>query len=221
MTTKSENGIVRLVSMPEAGGGLADHIDPYNARDGLEKLSRYLDDPALRRSREREISERFQPRSWGNVADDSLRSVQAAAAEVPPLDGIAAIALPRDLFLEISDDAAAMPMGGMDGALSAELICISGWRPAEKSGVRAAQATATIRFRPGGPSVPVFLQTTVRSPGQQPIPPPAGFSPSSQQQTGGRLSQGRQGHRQYRCPACRRVMLPSTMLKYSCLQSLI
>jgi len=136
-----------LGGISEAGGKLADYIDPYNVCDGFEKLSRYLDDPELRRSREREIAEGFRPRSWESVAENLLRSVRALARQVPPLESVAAIALPPDLYLEIGRDAVATPMDGIDGAWSAELICISGWHAAERSGVRAAQAAAKIRFR--------------------------------------------------------------------------
>ena len=52
------------------GGDLADYVDPNNVTDGLEKLVRYLDDPGLRRRREREIAGHFEPRSWRNVAND-------------------------------------------------------------------------------------------------------------------------------------------------------
>jgi glycosyltransferase involved in cell wall biosynthesis len=138
-------------AIPEVGGKLADYIDPYNARDGFEKLTRYLDDAELRRKREREISEGLPPRSWGDVAEDLLRSVDEMTAQTPPAREIAAIALPRDRYLAISSEAAGMPGDGADGALSAELICISGWHPAETSGVRAAQSVATIRFRVDAP----------------------------------------------------------------------
>ena len=141
-----------LEGIPEAGGELVDYIDPYNACDGLGKLSRYLDEPELRRSREREISERFHPRSWRNMAADLVGSVQALARQVPPPEGVAAITLPRNLYLEISSEAVAIPMDGINGALSAELICISGWHPAEPSGVRAAQAATMIRFRADAPA---------------------------------------------------------------------
>ena len=90
---------------------LVDYLDPYNARDGLEQLSRYLDDPELRRSREREIAERFEPRSWRKRADDFLRSTQALARQVRPFEGVAAIRLPPDRYLPISSDAAAILAG--------------------------------------------------------------------------------------------------------------
>jgi glycosyltransferase involved in cell wall biosynthesis len=137
--------------VPEVGGDLADYLDPYNAYDGLEQLSRYLDDPCLRRDREREISEHFKPRSWRKVAEDLLTSTGALARQVRPFEGIAAITLPPDRYLPISSDAAAKLMDGMDGTLSAELICISGWNPPEVSGVRAAQPTTRIRFRADAP----------------------------------------------------------------------
>ncbi|MGD1095465.1 MAG: glycosyltransferase 61 family protein [Bryobacteraceae bacterium] len=137
--------------IPEAGGKLVDHIDPYNACDGLEKLSRYLDDPELRRSREREIADRFAPRSWEDVADDFLTSTRALARQVQPDADVAAIRLPRDRFLKISSEATALMIDGRDVTLSTELACISGWQPPEVSGVRAAQSATMVRFRADAP----------------------------------------------------------------------
>jgi glycosyltransferase involved in cell wall biosynthesis len=132
--------------MPEAGGKLADYIDPYNVRDGIEKLSRYLDDPELRSRREREIAEQFHPRSWQEVADAVLESTHVLSRQARTMEGIA-ILLPADRYMPISSDPPALLMDEMDGRLSAELICSSGWRPPEVSGVRPAQPAATIRFR--------------------------------------------------------------------------
>jgi len=137
--------------IPEVGGELLDYINPYNVCDGLERLSKYLDDPELRAARSQEIVERFQPRPWQKAADDFLRSTQVLARQARPIEGVAAILLPRDRYLEISSDATAITMNGMDGTLSAELICISGWRPPEASGVRAAQPETMIRFRTEAP----------------------------------------------------------------------
>ena len=132
-------------------GELADYIDPYNACSGLEQLVRYLDNPQLRRERERAIAGRFKPRSWQEVADDLLRSTQGLARLAGPCEGVAAIMLPPGRYLPIGSNAAAMLMEGRDGALSAELICISGWQPAEDSGVRPSGPTALIRFRADAP----------------------------------------------------------------------
>ena len=137
--------------VPDAAGMAADYIDPHNTRDGLQQLVRYLDDPELRRRREREIVDQFTPRSWRNVADDFLRSTLALARHVPPVDGAAVIRLPPERYLPISSAAAAMPFDGTDGALSAELICASGWHPAEISGARAQGRAATLRFRAAAP----------------------------------------------------------------------
>jgi hypothetical protein len=140
-----------LGGVPDVGGALADYIDPYNAQDGLAKLTRYLDHPELRRSREREIVERFQPRSWRKVADDFLRSIQALARQARPAARAAAIALPPRRFLPISGNAAAIPMDAIDGGLSAELICVSGWHPPDPSGARAGGHATSIRFRTAAP----------------------------------------------------------------------
>ncbi len=133
--------------VPEVGGELVDYIDPYNVWDGLERLLRYLDDPELLRNREREIVEQFKPRSWRKTTDDLLRSAQALARQARPVEGLAAITLPPSLYLPITSDAASVLLDGMDGTLSADLTCISGWHAPENSGVRAAQPAALLRFR--------------------------------------------------------------------------
>ena len=136
---------------PDAGGVAADYIDPHNTRDGLRQLTRYLDDPELLRAREREIVGQFTPRSWRDVADDFLRSTLALARHVQPVDGVAVIRLPPERYLPISSDGAAIPFDGIDGALSAELICRSGWHPAEISGARADGKEAILQFRTSAP----------------------------------------------------------------------
>ena len=134
-------------AIPEVAGELADYLDPYNARDGLEALLRYLDDPELRRRRECEIACHFNPRSWRKVAEDFLNSAQALADQVRPFEGVAAIKLPPNTYLGISSDAGAMPLNAMDGELSADLICISGWRQPEIWGVSAKEPVTVLRFR--------------------------------------------------------------------------
>jgi glycosyltransferase involved in cell wall biosynthesis/capsular polysaccharide biosynthesis protein len=138
--------------IPEVGGALADYVDPYNARGGLEQLLRYLDDPELRRRREDEIVQHFQPRSWRQVADAFLRSIRSLAGQVRQIEGIAAITLPPNQFLPISTNASAIPLDGIDGSLSAELVCVSGWRAPETWGVWADEPTATLRFRAAVPA---------------------------------------------------------------------
>lgn len=137
---------------PEAGGEFADYIDPYSATDGLTKLLRYLDDPELRRSREREIANRFEPRTWLTVADELLRSTQDLARQVSPSGDIAAITLPPDRFIPISGDGEGISTDRSSEILSPELICLSGWHTPESSGVRAAQPEAAIRFRTEAPA---------------------------------------------------------------------
>lgn len=134
-------------AIPEVGGELVDYIDPYNASEGLERLSRYLEDPELRRRREREIACRFNPRRWRAVAEDFLNSTRALARHVPRFDGVAAVRLPPNQYLPISSDAGAILLDGLDGELSADLMCISGWRPPEFWGVCADAPTALLRFR--------------------------------------------------------------------------
>ena len=137
--------------IPEVGGDLADYIDPYNIWDGTEQLLRYLDDPELRRTREAEIAARFEPRSWQKATEDLLRSTQALSRQITTFAGTAAIELPPDLYLPITSDVGSVLLDGLEGGLSADLVCISGWHPPENSGVRASEATALLRFRPVSP----------------------------------------------------------------------
>ncbi len=139
-------------AVPEVAGELADYLDPYNARDGLEVLLRYLDDPELRRRREREIAHHFKPRSWRKVAENFLNSAQVLADQIQPFEGVAAIKLPPNTYLRISSDAAAMPLNAMNGELSADLICISGWQQPEIWGVRAKEPVTVLRFRGHAPA---------------------------------------------------------------------
>jgi glycosyltransferase involved in cell wall biosynthesis len=151
----------RAGGIPEVGRELVDYIDPYNACDGLDRLVRYLDDPELRRTREREIARHFDPRSWRSVADDVLNSALALARQVQPFEGVAAIRLPSNRYLPISSDAGAIRYDGLDGELAADLMCLAGWRPAEAWGVWADAPSALLRFRadvPAGTRIHVTLR---------------------------------------------------------------
>jgi len=151
----------RAGAIPEVGGGLVDYIDPYNACDGLEVLSQYLDDPERRRSRERELARHFEPRPWRKVAEDFLNSTQALARQVQPCEGIAAIKLPPNRFLPISSAAGAISLDAMGGELSADLSCTSGWRRPELWGVWADDPATALRFRtdaPAGTSIHLLMR---------------------------------------------------------------
>ncbi|MGH6644238.1 MAG: hypothetical protein ACRED3_16245, partial [Bradyrhizobium sp.] len=67
----------RLSSLPEAGGEWAEYFEISSALDFREKLERLIDDRAYRETRERDIRQRFQPRSWATIAQDLV----AAALE--------------------------------------------------------------------------------------------------------------------------------------------
>ncbi|MGA3205435.1 MAG: glycosyltransferase 61 family protein, partial [Bryobacteraceae bacterium] len=142
-------------------GNLVDYIDPYNVRDGLEKLLRYLDDPERRRRREREIAENFEARTWQQVAENFLETVLSLSREASPDTRVAVIKLPDDRFLPISSDPPAVLMDQLDGRLSAELACVSGWHAPELAGIRAAQPEAAIQFRtalPAGTKINLVLR---------------------------------------------------------------
>lgn len=133
--------------IPEAGGKFVDYIDPYNVNDGFQKLSQYLDDPERRQKREREIAENFEPRSWLTVAGQVMNATGELAQEVGPFEGVAAISLPSNRYLPISGAIEPNSADALPGMPSPELICVSGWHPAEQLGARPAAAEAMVRFR--------------------------------------------------------------------------
>ena len=132
--------------VPEVGKALADYVDPYNVRSGLEQLLRYLDNCELRRRREEQIADQFKPRSWRQVAEELTSFIRSMASETPELK-LAAITLPANKFIPIGSNAAVIPLNGEDGSLSAEVACITGWRAPQGWGVWADQFEATLRFR--------------------------------------------------------------------------
>lgn len=147
--------------IPEAGGAAADYLDPYNARDGLARLTRYLDDPELRQRREREIAGLFEPRSWSTVAEALLASTLALARQARSARRAAVVRLPAGRFLSISSDAESLPGDAADGSLSADLACVAGWHAPDVAGIRAAGTDASLRFRtsiPRGADAVVVLR---------------------------------------------------------------
>jgi len=60
--------------------------------------------------------------------------------------------LPPGRYLSLGSEVAGFLIHGLDGTLSAEQICVSGWHPPEPSGVRAAQSTTMVRFRADAPA---------------------------------------------------------------------
>lgn len=141
----------------EAGGELLDYVDPYNVRDGLQRLLRYLDDHEYRRKRESEIAGHFRPRSWRQAADDLLTATRTLARQAPPFHGVSAVLVPPGQYVPISSEAPPILVDKtagttrMEGGRSPELMCVSGWYPPEISGVRASQPTAKLRFRLDAP----------------------------------------------------------------------
>ena len=153
--------------IPEVGGTFVDYIDPYNARSGLEQLLRYLDDPGLRQRREAEIAEHFGLRPWRQFTFEFLKATFAFLREPQGFEGTAAVALPSNTFLPVSSNPAGTLQDGIDGSLSAELACVSGWRPPKPDGARAEGPTSVIRFRAdvaAGSKINLILRLATSSP---------------------------------------------------------
>ncbi len=125
----------------EVGGQFADYVDPYNVRDGLQRLLWYLDHPEQRRGRELEIAGHFKPRSWRQTSDDVLASARMLARQIRQSEGVVAVTLPSNRYVPVGSGAPGIAMD----------VCVSGWRPPETSGIRPSRPTATLRFRTNAP----------------------------------------------------------------------
>jgi glycosyltransferase involved in cell wall biosynthesis len=150
--------------IPEVGGKLLDYLDPYNVRAGLALLLRYLDDPSLRHRRQNEVERYFESRSWQKVTQDFLSAIQALANQVRPCKSVAAITLPPNCFMPVCADAASISMDAGNGALSAELACVSGWQGPRAWGVQPDALETILRFRasvPAGKRVTVVMRLAV------------------------------------------------------------
>ena len=123
-------------------------FDPYDVRDGFDQLTRYLDDPALRRHREAAIARDFRLRSWHEFAADFLAAAHGMMQDRPQYAGMVAVALPPDRFLAIGDNLAALEGEAANGSLSGELACVAGWGVASADGIPAQGPEAVLRFRP-------------------------------------------------------------------------
>ena len=131
----------------EVGRALADYVDPYNVRSGLEQLLHYLNNPEARSRREQIIAQSFEHRSWREVAGDLLAAAKSMHFRVARGEGIAAITLPPNKFMPITVNAREFSLTAEDGSLSAELACVAGWRAPEVVGVWAERPEATLQFR--------------------------------------------------------------------------
>ena len=58
----------RVSSLPEAGGDWAEYFEISSPTDFQEKVERLVDDRTYRETRERDIRQRFRPRSWSIIA---------------------------------------------------------------------------------------------------------------------------------------------------------
>ena len=153
--------------IPEVGGTFVDYVDPYNTRSGLEQLLRYLDDPGLRQRREAEIAEHFRMRRWQQFTFELLKSTFAFLRERRGFEGTMAVALPSNTFLPVNSNPAGTLQDGVDGSLSAELACVSGWQQPKPDGARAEGPTSVVRFRAdvaAGSKINLILRLATSSP---------------------------------------------------------
>lgn len=71
-------------SMPEAGQGLALHLDPLDFAAWYREIESLIDDPDRRRALEAEIAARYRRHDWSDAGRSFAREVARFLAERPP-----------------------------------------------------------------------------------------------------------------------------------------
>ena len=137
----------RAGGIPEAGGDLVDYIDPYNVRDGYDRLVGYLDSPDSRLSRERKIAEEFRPRSWQSYAAGIVGAVESSIGRPRETSRPAAVSLSANEFLSIGKSIEGSSQEAVRGYLSAGSACVAGWGDLQAVGIRARGPLSVLQFR--------------------------------------------------------------------------
>jgi hypothetical protein len=135
-------------SIPEVAGEFVDYLDPYNVRDGYEKIKRFIVDEKFRESRAVYIKANFKPRQWSDVANDLLQIIAKLANEPRPSPP-----LPEPPLLQ---PGTVYPIGhGGDRseyvrsgrAVVVRMLCDSGWHGIEDWGRWMRGRSASLHFR--------------------------------------------------------------------------
>ena len=131
-------------SIPEVGGGFVDYIDPYNARQGFEKIAGIISNRDTLIQHERRIKNDFKQRTWAQVADDFIKAIYEAVSHKDFVVGESfEFAVVIGSVVEANTEAS-RPSGARSPAVTPFQ---SGWHVAENFGRWIAGRQACLRFK--------------------------------------------------------------------------
>lgn len=132
-------------SIPEAGGGLAEYIDPDDLPGATAAFRRMLADDALRAMLAARIAAEFRPRSWADAAGEM--TAHAAAAQPRAPRGF------EGPLLAPGTDWRPLPTtaDGGSGEAALRLMLGLGWARPTRNGARPAGAEAPLCLRTAVP----------------------------------------------------------------------
>jgi glycosyltransferase involved in cell wall biosynthesis len=152
-------------SLREAGGPAAVTFEPQNEPDLLAKLERLAFDVVFRAAQESRIAEEVRLRSWGEIADEMLRAVEAEALPAPPPPGTAAPSPPLGTIHAVALHPGPEPTLAM--VLADALRDGPAWSVLEPWGAWTLPGTARLRVPvPPGTAGPLRLHLDLVGPSQ-------------------------------------------------------
>jgi tetratricopeptide (TPR) repeat protein len=145
-------------SLPEVGGGFAKYVNPENVEDGVRLVEELLTEPTAIANCEKEIRERFHPRTWREFATDYYNSV--VEQKSPPLYFTNFVCDPGEVYL-FGSSAIAERDARKQKLVYCASIVDANWHCAEGWGVWMAKRRASLQFRTRyapGDVVAVYLE---------------------------------------------------------------
>lgn len=145
--------------MPEAGGDWAIYIDPFNAEDGLRKVSELVTDRGKLRRLENKIRKRYKPVTWSEAARGFLQQIRDLAAipatansaagtdSAPLLDFGVVYALADIVRRRESQRIEDAVLDQMKVLTAKEVVAVGDWHELERWGCWSRDASARIAFR--------------------------------------------------------------------------
>jgi glycosyltransferase involved in cell wall biosynthesis len=132
-------------SIPEVGGKFCRYINPYDVIGATEAVEKAIFDRKDLESWTKDVAANFKVRTWAEVASDFMRAVREAVAQCTPLEG-ALVQLHAGEIYNLTFDAIYGSGNGSWRDRLVKFVCMTGWRPLEKSGAWAFRRIAKIEF---------------------------------------------------------------------------
>ena len=155
-------------SIPEVGGEFAEYFDPNDKFGAFTKIERMIFDDGHRKALEERIHREFKPRTWNEVADNLLRTIEEIRENLvsrPELHTEPLVAPTEAELHELTAKAIAAPSGVSWIKKALRLIRGPGWHPLEEWGCwsRASRPTLFMSLGKEAASQPFTIYLQLRS----------------------------------------------------------